>query len=263
MKPERRFVPNGKRSMVECRGEGDDKQITGLAAVYYNSKDPDTEFQLWPGVVERIMPGAFDKVIKSNADVRGLFNHDSNFVLGRTTAGTMRLKSNKTGLDYEIDPPDTTIARDLQVSLERGDISGSSFAFTVASETWRDGEEEGSEVREINEIGELFDVGPVTYPAYSATTSGTRTDDMTEARSSHDAWIKDRDGLKTDIKCTICMDKREVEDGISPLGDGYVQNFRICPACKPKEEPKIENKPSKRHIENTIWLAKRGLKITQ
>lgn len=183
---ERRFVINGKLGKVQCRAEENEKvEISGLAAVYYDASNPDTEYELWTGMRERIMPGAFDRAIKENQDVRGLFNHDSNQVLARTASGTMQLKTSNRGLDYTINPPDTQVGRDVVTLLERGDIDGSSFAFKVVSETWRS--EGDLEIREINDV-ELYDVGPVTYPAYAASTSGVRADNVAEARSSRDAW---------------------------------------------------------------------------
>lgn len=184
---ERRFITN---DLTEVRIErrGDDKMplITGYAAVYYDGTEG-TEFKLFDDMVERIMPGAFDRVAREN-DVRGVFNHDPNQVLGRNAAGTMRLMVDAKGLRYEIEPPDTQLARDLVTSIERGDITGSSFAFTMRNGRTVWVEEGDVEIRQIEEIGELFDVGPVTFPAYEATTTGVRdASDATEARKALEA----------------------------------------------------------------------------
>jgi len=184
----RRAVARAPR--IETREDGS-QAIIGYAAVFYRADDPGTEFELWPGVVERIMPGAFDEVLAAKPDVRGLVNHDPNQLLGRTAAGTLELVVDKIGLAYQIEPPDTASARDALELLKRGDMNGSSFAFTVARETWTFIEDEDSEldeIREINEIGQLFDVGPVTYPAYTATEAGVRA----EARASRDQWKERR-----------------------------------------------------------------------
>jgi HK97 family phage prohead protease len=118
---------------------------------------------------EKISPGAFKKTIKE-ADVRALFNHNPNFVLGRNKASTLRLSEDQTGLAYEIDLPDTQVAKDLYTSIERGDVSQSSFAFKIVKET-RTEPMKMLEVLPLFDIKEmrLFDVSPVTYPAYGET----------------------------------------------------------------------------------------------
>ncbi len=126
------------------------------------------------GFREQIEPGAFKWALE-NDDVRALINHDSNLVLGRNTAGTLRLKEDKTGLAVEIDIPDTAPARDLVVSIERGDISQMSFGFRVrpGGEEWGE-DDNGDIVRTLTDLG-LFDVSPVAYPAYPATDVGLRS----------------------------------------------------------------------------------------
>jgi len=144
-------------------------RIVGYGAVYYDGTDG-TQFRLWDDMLERIMPGAFDRAIKED-DVRGLFNHDPSMVLGRSKAGTMALASDERGLRYEIIPGDTSVARDVREHLKRGDVTGSSFAFTVTDEQYR--KEDGIHIREIHGV-RLYDVGPVTFPAYEGTTAGAR-----------------------------------------------------------------------------------------
>ena len=145
--------------------------IVGYAAVFYNPRDPGTMYQLDRDVFERIRPGAFDKALRERDDVRALFNHSADHILGRTAAGTLRLSVDATGLRYEIDPPDTQTARDLMASLRRGDITGSSFAFNIEGEEYtRVGSVCYRELRCVR----LFDAGPVTYPAYASASSGCR-----------------------------------------------------------------------------------------
>jgi uncharacterized protein len=157
---------------VEFRvsAEGEPPKINGYGAVF-DSQSEDLGY--FSELREEIDPHAFDSVLATNPDVRGLFNHDANFVLGRTTAGTMRLSVDARGLAYEIDPPDTQFARDLMVSMRRKDISGSSFAFTCKRDQWTDNPD-GSVTRRILEFDQLFDVSPVTYPAYPATSADAR-----------------------------------------------------------------------------------------
>lgn len=135
--------------------------IEGYAAVF------NSDSENLGGFIEQIKPGAFKNAL-TRSDCVALFNHDSNYPLGRQTAGTLRLKEDKTGLYMEIDPPDTQYARDLIVSIERKDVKGQSFGFTVTSDTWEDTDKEVAR-RTINEVGILYDVGPVVYPAYPET----------------------------------------------------------------------------------------------
>lgn len=114
-------------------------------------------------------PHCFDAAIERD-DVRGLFNHDPNLILGRNKAGTLRLMADETGLRYEIDPPDTSYAADLAESIGRGDVTGSSFSFRATREEWTEPERGSADLplRRVMEC-ELYDVAPVTYPAYEET----------------------------------------------------------------------------------------------
>jgi HK97 family phage prohead protease len=154
----------------EFRVEGEESKpvIVGHAAVFNSLSENLGGFR------ELIKPGAFDEVIKD--DVRALFNHNEDLVLGRTTAGTLRLSIDERGLHYEIDPPDTQLARDLLISMRRGDVNRSSFAFGID----RDGQEwseddEGRVIRTIHNFKRLHDVSPVTFPAYQAAESSIRS----------------------------------------------------------------------------------------
>ena len=176
---EKRFIPVEDS---EIRVEGDDKErkITGYAAVF-NRKSEDLG-----GFVEIIRAGAFRRAI-NGADVRALFNHDSNYVIGRTTSGTLTLEENQKGLKFTAIPPDTQWARDLLKSIERGDISQCSFSFRVANEgeKWTESKD-GPALREITEFEYICDVGPVTFPAYPQTSVQARSI-LTEAGFDFDA----------------------------------------------------------------------------
>ena len=145
--------------VAELRAD-EDKKIQGYAAVF-NKMSEDLG-----GFREIIRHGAFSKTINDGADVRALLNHDTNYVLGRTTNGTLVLEEDKKGLKVDITPPDTQWARDLVVSINRGDINQMSFGFSVVTDKWRTKDEEN--IRELLEV-KLFDVSPVTYPAYPQT----------------------------------------------------------------------------------------------
>lgn len=126
------------------------------------------------GWVEVIAPGAFDECLANNPDVRALFNHNPSAILGRTVSGTLRLSVDDTGLSYEVEPPDTQLARDLVVSMKRGDVNQSSFGFVCQDAAWGFDEVAGVDIRTVKKA-ELFDVSPVTYPAYLDATSGVRS----------------------------------------------------------------------------------------
>ncbi|QIM63154.1 peptidase [Pasteurellaceae bacterium Orientalotternb1] len=159
--------------------ESEPTHIIGYGSVF-NSKSE----VMW-GFREIIMPGAFDD--RLNDDVRGLFNHDPNFILGRSTAGTLSLSVDETGLKYDIIAPDTPTIRDLVIApLQRGDITQSSFAFRIArnGDEWYENDD-GVIIREIHKISRLYDVSPVTYPAYQEASSTLRSlEAWKEARNS-------------------------------------------------------------------------------
>jgi len=133
--------------------------ITGYAAVF-NKWSEDLG-----GFKEKIAQGAFRKTLQS-ADVRALFNHDPNYVLGRTSSNTLELEENNKGLRVKIVPPGTQWANDLLVSINRGDVNQMSFGFRVIDDDWED--KPSGIQRTIREV-ELFDVSAVTFPAYPQT----------------------------------------------------------------------------------------------
>ena len=153
---------------VEIRSDDAGREwIVGYAAKF-NARSQDLG-----GFVEQIDPRFFDGVLHD--DTKGLINHDPNLILGRSKAGTLKLLVDEFGLRYEINPPDTTYARDLLVSMKRGDISQSSFAFAVDYENkgdaWEYDEANDLYIRTLLKAKRLYDVSPVTYPAYEQTES--------------------------------------------------------------------------------------------
>ena len=154
-------------NLSELRAITDEKglrKITGYAAVFNSPADIG-----W--FREKIEPGAFGASIGQD-DIRALWNHDSNFVLGRNKSGSLMLVEDLHGLKIEIDPPDTQWARDLMVSMERGDVSQMSFGFQTLTDKWE--MVDGKDVRTLVKV-RLFDVSPVTYPAYPDTEVGLRS----------------------------------------------------------------------------------------
>ena len=153
------------------REEGKAPVIRGHAAVF-NALSEDLG-----GFREVIAPGAFKNAIPRD-DVRALFNHDSNLILGRSRPGqanTLRMVEDGTGLAIEIDPPDTQYARDLMVSMDRGDITQMSFGFSVtkAGQKWEENGD-GTHTRTLTDV-RLYDVSPVTFPAYPQTDVALRS----------------------------------------------------------------------------------------
>jgi HK97 family phage prohead protease len=154
------------RLAIERRAEGETPHIVGHAAVFNTTIDIGRWFR------ERIAPGAFKRAVAED-DVRALFNHDENWILGRTKAQTLSLSEDDKGLAVDVLPPDTQLVRDLVLTpIERGDVSQMSFAFRVRKEEW---DETGDvPLRTLLEV-ELFDVSPVTFPAYPTTDVGLRS----------------------------------------------------------------------------------------
>lgn len=163
-------------STAEIRMETvDEKPLIRGFAIYYDSLSRDLG-----GFREIIRPGALKTALTNgNFDVRALINHDKNLILGRTKPGTLRLLDGDRGLYVEIDPPDTSYARDLAVSMERGDISGMSFRFYMFEDSSRgqtfERSPEGEWIREITEFAAIDDVSIVTYPAYDDASAAIRS----------------------------------------------------------------------------------------
>jgi hypothetical protein len=167
---------------VERREDGPAK-IVGHAAVF-NSLSEDLG-----GFREQIAPGAFADAVKTD-DVRALWNHNPDYVLGRNRAKTLTLSEDSRGLKIEVDPPDTQFARDLMVSIERGDVSQMSFAFSVRAngQNWGK-DDDGQVVRTLTNV-RLFDVSPVTYPAYQQTDVAVRSMEQWQKANVPDYSVK-------------------------------------------------------------------------
>lgn len=163
---------------IEQRGEGDDQVsvIEGYAFKYNKI----TEIGGW--FREEILPGAADDVL--NDDIRCLFNHNPSLILARSVGGkgTLSLNADKVGLKYSYVTPDRTYARDLEDAIKAGDVDKSSFAFRAKEIVWIAGENDAPDLRQIQKFEAIFDVSPVTFPAYQ---------DTTVAKRSHDEFISE------------------------------------------------------------------------
>ena len=166
---EKKIEIRNNPSGIVTRAEGDSRTVKGRAVVF-NAWSEDLG-----GFREKIAPGALDGVIE-RSDIFALLDHRrERGILGRSKRGdqvSLRLNVTDAGLDYEFEAPDTALGNELLSCLERGEIDGSSFAFTVLEDQW---ERVGDEYqRTITKIDELYDVSPVYSPAYSQTTCDLR-----------------------------------------------------------------------------------------
>jgi HK97 family phage prohead protease len=164
---ERRIL--GSLDLVKIRRGGKDRptKLTGYAALF------NKETELFPGLREKIAPGAFARTLAEKADVRALVDHDPSKILGRTKAGTLKLLQNSKGLRVEIKPGDTQAGRDILESIDRGDVDQMSFGFRMVKESWED-HQDGTTTRTLEDV-DLFDVSAVTFPAYADTTIAARS----------------------------------------------------------------------------------------
>lgn len=158
---------------LELRAEQTEegRKLSGYGIVY-NRKS-----QLIEGLFyEIVRPGAARKVLENNPDIKCAFNHSINHIFGRTKSGTLNIEENQTGVKYTANPPDTQWARDAIVSIERGDVDGSSFTFGVpeGGDKWTQ-QKDGTYLREIYEFNVIGEMGPVTNPAYLDTTTSVRS----------------------------------------------------------------------------------------
>lgn len=173
--PERRFAPIAGGADIEIRAVDDDAESIGFkghAALFgVRTWIGPPKWGFW----EEIRRGAFKKTI-ADGDARMLFNHDPNFPLARASVssgpGSLRLREDSKGLIDEADMLPTTYARDLAIALEAKVVTGQSFSFLPVREEWSL-TDDGDDVRLLIEV-QLFDVGPVTFPAYEETDAALR-----------------------------------------------------------------------------------------
>lgn len=161
----------------EIREEGDGMSFRGYAAVFNSPSEP-------LPFTETIREGAFGKSLRSRATIKMFLNHDSTLVLASTRSKTLKLTEDSKGLLAEAQLPETTYARDLAVSMKRGDVDSMSFGFTVPSggDRWSD----DGMTRELRQI-KLHEVSVVTgFPAYSGTSAQVRSIDALAERTGSD-----------------------------------------------------------------------------
>lgn len=148
---------------VRAEPEGESKKIIGYAVKWGQRSVP-----IWGIFEEQFERGAFAESI--NDDIYAAWNHNSSEILGRNTAGTLKLQEDEIGLRYEITPP--SWAERYVESIERGDVRGSSFIFRSEVDEW---DESGEMTLRTVKKAKLFEVSPVTSPAYPTSEAGVRS----------------------------------------------------------------------------------------
>ncbi|RKD61547.1 hypothetical protein BJ928_107148 [Rhizobium sp. WW_1] len=176
---------------VQYRAADNKNTVAGYAATFGDTADIGGHFR------EVIAPGAFSQSLKT-ADVRAYYGHDRQRLLGRTSAGTLRLNEDAKGLAVEIDLPDTTDGRDVRELIARGDITGMSFGFIVTHDEW---DMTGNiDTRTIHQV-ELLEVSVVSEPAYEGTSIALRSRD--EARKEKRQQNFNAAGLRLRMKAHL------------------------------------------------------------
>lgn len=199
-------------AQMELRAVGDEstRTIGGYAAVFNSTTE------IFPMLNEKIAKGAFADSLKED-DIRALWSHNPDVVLGRNKNNTLKLWEDDHGLAFELALPDTEDGRSAFVLIKRGDVTGMSFGFQVKKDSWEMGEKGKPHIRTLEKV-KLFEVSPVAYPAYDATSVGTRSlADMIKAKETE--WMYEQkakldDGKRGEILRLIR--KLELEISISP-----------------------------------------------
>lgn len=194
MELERRFCEQHGLRVEQRAGGG--ALLVGYAAVFES-----LSVEMW-GFREKIAPGAFTASLGD--DVRALWNHDTGIVLGRTKNSTLRLAEDKTGLLVEIEPPAS--AASYVESIERGDVDQMSFGFRTLEHQW-DEDENGVLIRTLLKV-KLYEVSPVSFPAYPATSVGVRS----EARSQRTEGVDPVWGWIPEIPVELRRGLRKTDD---------------------------------------------------
>jgi HK97 family phage prohead protease len=195
---ERRTLTTEINFRAAAEGSRSPGTLIGYAAVFNKYSVDLGEWR------ELIMPGAFRDCLGRD-DVRALVNHDENQLLGRSRSGTMMLEEDPMGLMMSVELPDTTAGRDVAEMVRRGDLSGCSFSFTTEDAEW---DFTGPvAIRTLKRVKQLFDVGPVTYPAYDDTGVAVRS-----FRSARDRIEGDQGRERARVALTLARARLRLEE---------------------------------------------------
>jgi HK97 family phage prohead protease len=200
----------------EVREDGDGMTLTGYAARFNEPSEP-------LPFIERIKPGAFKRSINSRNDIKLLWNHNTDMVLGSTRAGTLTLKEDEIGLRVVASLPDTSYGRDAKVSIQRGDVTGFSFGFTVPAggDSWSS---DGTE-RTLKSV-RLMEVSTgVAFPAYPSTNGTAQVRGLDK--------VAERNNIDADALADALL---KIEDGQSISKDEAEMVSRVISDLAPSEE---------------------------
>lgn len=183
---------------VRAAEPGQQPVITGYAVV----------FNSWSGVLadsrgrtfrERFAPGAFDRALAGSPDILAFWNHNSDMPLGRTRNGTLKIAKDGTGVRFELQPAATSWGNDAVASIRRGDVTGMSFAFAAkrdgSGDVWEKPGQDGVALRTVTDA-DLFEVSPVSEPAYPAATVGVRSITAPDFEKESDSRAADEIGAQ-------------------------------------------------------------------
>jgi uncharacterized protein len=176
-------------SGLETRKSSDGKNILSGYAVRWEK----LSVPIYGSFRERVRSGAFTQSLKEN-NIRALWNHNSDFVLGSTRAKTMILTEDDKGLRFEIILPDTQTGRDAAITVERGDVDGMSFGFNIRKQEW-DETDPKNVIRTLVDV-DLREISPTPFPAYPQTKVGVRSvdDDFAEFAEARKAELQEQEG---------------------------------------------------------------------
>lgn len=178
---------------VEIRETDGKNTITGYAAVFEKLSVPIHDW-----FREKIRKGAFKDSLQNN-NVRALWNHNPDFVLGSSKTNTLRLKETDKGLRFELDAPDTQAGRDAIVVIKRGDVDGMSFGFRVRKQEW-DEKDPKNIIRTLIDV-DLREISPTAFPAYLDTKVKVRTvkEDFEEHQAENQAIDTERNNSELQL----------------------------------------------------------------
>lgn len=214
-------------------GDGTGPGLIGYGSVY----EATTTIGGWYSFDEVVAAGTWAKTI-GEGDIRSMFNHDTNFLLGRVASGSLHLAEDDTGLRYEVDiNVDDSQAMSVHAKVARGDVSGSSVWFRVVREEWTEPTEDNGLERPLRRIleAQLFEVGPVVFPAFEATTVAARSIGALDG-ALRAAGVDDT-GRRARLAADILADPAGAEDQLRHLlAQAPELRNAIC-ACSPQDHP--------------------------